>query len=392
MLTILIADFFGAIAGALVHLTMVWWVLAQGVSGPTVSFLVLCIFLPLNIGVLLTGVAVDRYGSRRLLIVSKLLATSGAFGCFILLTTGTMTLPILALIAIVTYGAMAPSVAADIARIPALTRLARRRLETFHAINGIVMILGQMLGLLGAGVLWDIAGPAAAVGIGVVMVLISTGFTWVGFPRDRVGPRSPLSALHQLKVLSKLVLGNLNGPKINLPAVFVTAAIIATAQSCIEVALPIAVAAAGLPASALSMALVLAVITGVGATVLAEKTYAKIRLAPALLTIAISLLGFMTLATAWPNIAGFYIAIGATSASAAAAGTYTITALQERMPVSLQAQAIGLWEFLVLSVGSFTILATGFMGSWSLTFITVIAAISVVMAVWSSNRQKMTVK
>ena len=52
LLSILAADFFGAIAGALVHLTMVWWVLEQGISGPTVSLLVLCIFMPLNFGVL----------------------------------------------------------------------------------------------------------------------------------------------------------------------------------------------------------------------------------------------------------------------------------------------------------------------------------------------------
>jgi len=37
--SILAGDFFGAIAGSLVHLTMVWWVLEHGVSGPTVSMI-----------------------------------------------------------------------------------------------------------------------------------------------------------------------------------------------------------------------------------------------------------------------------------------------------------------------------------------------------------------
>jgi len=177
---------------------MVWWVLSQGVSGPTVSLLVLCIFLPLNIGVLLTGVAVDRFGSRRLLIVSKLIATCGALACFLLLATNAMTLVILAILAIVTYGAMSPSISADISRVPAITKLAGRRLESFHAANGIVMVAGQMIGLIGAGLLWDATGPAAAVGLGTLLVLISTAFTWFGFPRDRVGPRSPLSAFAQV--------------------------------------------------------------------------------------------------------------------------------------------------------------------------------------------------
>ncbi len=385
LFSILLADFFGAFAGALVHLTMVWWVLSQGISGPTVSMLVLCIFLPLNIGVLLTGVAVDRFGSRRLLIVSKMLATCGAFVCFILLATDWMTLTILGLIAIFTYGAMAPSIAADMARVPAITKLAGRRLESFHAANGIIMVLGQMSGLVVAGYLWDAVGPAAAVGLGVIFVVFSTAFTWIGFPRDRLGPRSPLSAKAQMIALSRSVIEKIDGPNLNKSSIWVTAAIIATAQGCIEVAFPIAVAAAGLPATALSLALVLAVITGVAATVIADIIYSRIRLAPALLIIALALLACLIIASAWPNIIGFYIAVGATSAAASAAGTITITALQERMPVSLQAQAIGLWEFLVLSIGSVTILFTGFTGSYSLYFITAIALISAFGAYWSNN-------
>ena len=385
--TILCADFFGALAGALVHLTMVWWVLEQGVSGPTVSALVLCIFIPMNLGVLLTGVAVDRIGSRRLLLISKLLATLGAAICWSLLATDMMTLPLLALLAIGTYGAMSPSIAADIARVPALTRLAKKRLETFHAANGIVMVIGQVLGLLGAGVLWEWVGPAAAVGLGVQLVLISTAITWAGFPRDRIGVRSPLTARAQLVALSRAALEKLDGPQISLPFVLCTAAIIATAQGCIEVAFPIAVSAADLPASALSMALVLAVGTGVAATLIAEITYRHIRMAQTLLGIALALFAVLLAATMAEGLVGFYIAVGATSAAASAAGTYVVTALQERMPVSLQAQAIGLWEFLVLSAGTITILLTGFTGIYSLHFIALIAAIAVGIACWPVRRK-----
>lgn len=386
LLSILTADFFGSIAGALVHLTMVWWVLAHGVAGPTVSLLILCIFLPLNVGVLLTGVAVDRFGSRRLLIVSKLLATLGASVCFLLLATESMTLPILGLLAIFTYGAMAPSVSADISRVPALTKLAGRRLESFHAANGIVLVVGQMLGLFAAGILWDAVAPSAAVGLGVLLVLISTAVTWVGFPRDRIGTPSPLSTLNQLKALSSSVLSYLDGPNINLSLVFVTAAIIATAQACIEVALPIAVAAANLPASELSTSLLLAVITGVAGMTIAERTYSRIRLSPALLCIALTLFLVLVISTTLEGMLSFYVAVGSTSAAASAAGTYTVTALQERMTVSLQAQAIGLWQFLVLSVGSVTILMTGFTGSWSLVFVAGVAGLSVLLALQQMRR------
>lgn len=375
--SILAGDFFGAIAGSLVHLTMVWWVLEQGVSGPTVSILVLCIFLPLNVGVLLTGVAVDRFGARTLLLASKMIATFGAFVCFLLLVTDMMTLTILGILAVAIYGAMAPSVSADISRVPAIAKLANRRLETFHAVNGIVMVTGQMLGLGAAGVLWDLIGPPAAVALGVLFVAVSTGFTWIAFPRDRMGVPSPLPVLEQVKELSRSVLRNLDGPSVNLSTVMVTAAIIATSQACIEVALPIAVSAAGLPASVLSWALLLAVITGIGASLTAEKTYAHIRLAPALLAISMILLAFLMVSVAIADMTGFYIAVGATSGAAAAAGTFMITALQERMPVSLQAQAIGLWEFTVLSVGSLTILVTGFVGSHALIFIAALGALAV---------------
>lgn len=391
LLSILAADFFGALAGALVHLTMVWWVLSQGVSGPTVSLLVLCIFLPLNIGVLLTGVFVARYGSRRLLIISKLVATAGAVACCALLAMNAMTLPILAGLAIVTYGAMAPSIAADIARVPALAKLAERRLESFHAANGISLVVGQMTGLLAAGFLWGAAGPAFATGLGICFVIISTAFTWIGFPRDRVGQRSELSTYGQVLDLSRSVLGHLGGPKVSLPAVLVTATIIAAAQGCIEVAFPIAVSAAGLPATALSLALVLAVVAGVSATVLAERMYSRIRLSIALVGIATALLALLIVAAGWPGITGFYIAVAATAAAASGAGTLTITALQESMPVSLQAQAIGLWEFLCLSLGSVAIVMTGFTGTWSLYFIAALAGISVLYAMalglWRKPRQ-----
>lgn len=387
LLTILSADFFGALAGSLVHLTLVWWVLNQGVSGPVVSLLVLCIFLPLNIGVLLTGVAVARFGARRLLIASKLVATCGAVACFLLLLSQSMTLPILGCIAVITYGAMAPSVAADISRVPALTKLASRKLESFHSANGIVMVTGQMLGLLGAGYLWGMTGPATAVGIGVILVMISTAVTWWGFPRDRLRPSDANdSVLGQINTLSKSVFSSLDPSKIDLPLIFVTAAIIATAQGCIEVAYPIAVAAAGLPATALSLGYILAVITGVAAMILAGMAYSRMHLSTALLGIAILLFAMLSVSVYADGISGFAIAVGATSAAASAAGTFTVTALQERMPVSLQAQAIGLWEFLVLSSGSIIIIAMGFTTSWSLILLLLIAACSVLGTVWQRRR------
>ena len=383
LLSILTADFFAAVAGALIHLTMVWWVLEQNVSGQTVSLLVLCIFLPINVGVLLTGVAVARFGARRLLITSKLLATCGALACFVFLATGKMTLLVLAVIAILTYGAMAPSVAADISRAPAIAKLARRRLESFHAANGICMVIGQMLGLLGAGWLWDISGPTTTVGIGIGLVLVSTLVTWLGFPRDRLAPERTIAmGLGRVRSLSRSVVERLRGGKIDLPLVLATAGIIAIAQGCIEVAFPIAVAAADLPASALSQALVLAVTTGIIAMIIAERTYAHIDLPSGLLMIAVLLFVILSLALLAPGMVGFTIAVGATSAAASASGTYAVTALQQSMPVSLQAQGIGLWQFLILSVGSLSILITGFAASWSLMLLTMGAGACMMGIIW----------
>ncbi len=106
--SILLADLLGAIAASLVFLTMTWWVLRQDPPDLVFGLMMLAIVVPLNIGVLLSGPAVARMGARRLLLWSKGGALAGAGLCLLLMAQGLMTLPLLALIAALTYGALGP--------------------------------------------------------------------------------------------------------------------------------------------------------------------------------------------------------------------------------------------------------------------------------------------
>lgn len=389
LLGIVASDFFGALAGATIHLTMVWWVLSQGLSDATVSLMVLCIFAPLNAGVLLTGPAVARFGSRRLLVVSKSIALLGAVSCFAVYASGRMTPGLLAIIAIVTYGAMAPSMAADLARVPALTRLAHRRLASFHAANSAAFVVGQVIGFGLAGQLAVHGSSAMAVAIGVVLVAVSLAITWVTFPTDRSHRRSRTGAVNLLRAQTRAVLTRLRGTSVDVAHVLAAALIISTAQGCIEVALPLAIRLAGLPTSALSAALTVAVVSGVFATLIAQAVQPRVVLGPGLMAIAVGLLLALLLAHAMPTISGVFIAVAATAAAASAAGVLTVTSLQQSMPTALQAQAIGLWHFLILGVGLLTIIATGQIGRFAFSLYALLSAAGIALA-WYAQRRGAT--
>ncbi|MFK8015716.1 MAG: MFS transporter [Gammaproteobacteria bacterium] len=390
LLGIVASDFFGALAGSTIHLTMVWWVLSQGLSDAAVSLMVLCIFAPLNVGVLLTGPAVARFGSRRLLVVSKSIALLGAASCFAALASGRMTPGLLSLIAIVTYGAMAPSMAADLARVPALARLAHRRLASFHAANSAAFVVGQLCGFGLAGLLAGRDSSALAVAIGVVLVAISLVFTWATFPTDRTHRRSRDGAVHLLRVQTRAVLARLRGTSVDVTHVFAAALIISTAQGCIEVALPLAIRLAGLPTSVLSAALTVAVVSGVVATLLAQAMQPRVVLGSSLMAIAVGLLLALLLAHVMPVISGVFIAVAATAAAASAAGVLTVTSVQQSVPTALQAQAIGLWQFLILGVGLLTIIATGQIGRFAFSLYALLSVAGIALAWYAQRRAAVT--
>ena len=389
LLGIIVSDFFGALAGANIHLTMVWWVLSQGLSAATVSLMVLCIFAPLNAGVLLTGAAVARFGSRRLLVVSKSIALAGASSCLLALASGRMTPGLLAIIAIVTYGAMSPSMAADLARVPALARLARRRLASFHAANSAAFVAGQVGGFGLAGLLAGQGASVTSVAVGVVLVAISLAITWATFPVDRLHNRPVDGAMHVMRSQIRAVMSRLRGTPVRRAHVLAAAAIISTAQGCIEVAMPLAVRAAGLPTSVLSAALTVAVMSGVVATLLAQAVHPRVQLGRSLVLIASGLLFALLVAHAVPTITGVFVAVAATAAAASAAGVLTVTSLQQSMPTALQAQAIGLWQFLILGVGLLTIIATGQIGRFAFSLYALLSVAGIALA-WYAQRSVAT--
>lgn len=378
---ILAADFVGALASALVHLTMIWWVLSQDVSDQVIGLMVLAIFLPLNLGVLISGIAVGRFGSRRLLVFSKGVAVGGVLACWALLAAGWMTLPLLACVAAVTYAAMGPSVAADIARVPALTRLAGRRIAAFHAANGIVMVLGQVSGLLLAGWLAERTSPATAVAFGSGLVAISAAITWATFPRDRIRPEPSATILRKFKDLSAGVLSHLKGSDVTLYAVLIAAAIVAVAEGVTEVVLPLSFRALNLPPGALATAYSVGVLGSILGAVGAQAVHGSVRLDSALAAIAVATTILLGLSMIIDLQFGVMLGVGVTSAAAWAAGTLTVASLQDKMPVSLQAQAVSLWQTLILATGALSIFVTGQIGPIGFAVLFTVSVLTTVAAV-----------
>lgn len=374
---IVTADFFGAMAGAMVHLTMIWWVLSQDVSDRIVGLMVLSIFLPLNLGVLASGLAVTRFGSRTLLVWSKSVAILGAFSCFALLATDQMTLWRLAIVAFVTYGAMGPSIAADISRVPALTRLAGRKLASFHAVNSVVMVAGQVGGMVLAGFLADELRPDTIVALGIGLIIASAVITWAYFPRDRLKPSGEATAIGQFSQMSRDVLACIRTKEIGLAVIIVAAGIVATNEGVVEVILPISSRAADLSPTALSYAYILAIVSGVFGAYLSQARQGEVPLLPTLLKLTFGLLAALLIAGFLQNMLGVFLAVAVTSFAAWFAGNITVSTIQENMPVSLQAQAMSLFQTLMLAVGALTILITGQIGSLSMLFMILIALVSV---------------
>lgn len=380
LVSIVASDFFGALAGSLIHFTMIWWVLGQDVPDRIVGLMILAIFVPFNLGVLFSGVAVVRFGSRKLLVLSKLVAVAGAGACCLLLAAGVMTLPILAVLAAVTYLAMGPSVAADISRVPALTKLAKRRLAGFHALNSSVLVLGQTAGLGLAALLLDFLSPEHAVAIGTSMLVVSAIITWAYFPRDRAR-RIPVAPVWlQIGSMTRSVLNRLDNKVIGIGSILATVAVMALAEGYTEVILPLDFRGSDLPASALASAYAMAVFAGVLAAVIAQSVYEKTALPTALRVIVFFVLAACGLALLVDSKWSLILAVAVCSAGAWGAGTLTVTTLQESMPASLQAQAISLWQSFVMFVSALIILVTGQVGSFSVWFMVLIACLAGVAA------------
>lgn len=375
LIGLLLSDFLVSVAGTIVYLTMVWWVLDQGASELSVTLLVLSIFVPLNAGVIVSGVAVAKFGARRLLLISKALALLGAIMCFVLLATKTMTLLLLALIAIFVYGSMGPSMTADVSRAPAMVRLARRKLASFNAANGIVMVVGGVFGLTLGGYLSEGEDAPIALAISALLVGLSLVVTYASFPRDRIVQNSPTSSYGHLKLLTREVLNRLNGKVIGIGSVAVAIGLITVAEGFAEVVLPISLRNFDLPPTAMSNALALAVVGSVLAYLYAQAIHEKVKLDIALAWAGVFLCIALGIAATMGGWTAIVIGVVVTAAVADAAAMLAFTSIQEAMPPSLQAQAASLWYSAVLTASTVVIFLTGLTKGFGFVFMALIVVV-----------------
>ncbi|TVP72276.1 MAG: MFS transporter [Rhodobacteraceae bacterium] len=370
---ILAADFFGAIGASMVFLTMVWWVLQQGTSDLVFGLMMLSIILPLNLGVLISGPIVARIGARRLLILSKLCALIGASLCLTLLALDLLTLPLLAMIAAGTYMSLGPSVTADLSRAPAIARLAGRRLIDFNAANGLVMLIGSVAGFWLAGQLNDRGLAVTSLRVAVAFVVLSVFWTWLSFPRDRLQAAFAGSANAHLMFLVRKVLIEANRKTIIRNTAICAALLLAVSDVYEDIVAPLKIRELAYLSSALSYALIASLLASAVVTVLAPMLHERVALQKIFAACAFGALLSMGLhlleVTLWVLIPVIFI----TTISAGVTATLGFTIMQERMPQSLQAQAIGLWQSMTMSLGSMAILVGGLLGTEAVWFIAALA-------------------
>lgn len=376
---ILVADFFGAIAASLVFLTMVWWVLEQNTTDFVFGLMMLTIVLPLNVGVLVSGPAVARIGARKLLIWSKTMASLGATVCFMLLALGVMTLPVLAIIAILTYFSLGPSITADISRAPAIVRLAGRRLIDFNAVNGLVLLSGSVLGFLLAGALNDRGMVSASLGIAVIFVAASTLTTWSSFPRDRFTRRFEGSKNAHFWYLVRNVLLHANAAVIIRNAAICSALLLAVSDVYEDIFLPLVIRAEGLPPSVLSFALIASLIASALVSILAPLLYQRVDVRHVFLLSATAAFLVLGLNALVPSLWVMFAVVVVATLSAGITGTIGFTVMQEKMPQSLQAQAVGVWQSFSMTFGSCMLVIGGLLGTGALWLIWTLSLLCVML-------------
>ncbi len=378
---ILIADFFGAIAASLVFLTMVWWVLEQNTSDFVFGLMILTIVLPLNLGVLLSGPAVARIGARKLLVWSKLAALLGATLCFAFLALDAMSLPLLAGIAVVTYFSLGPSVTADLSRAPAIARLAGRRLIDFNAVNGLVMLIGSVAGYLLAGFLNDRGLVATSLGIAVICVAASTMATWASFPRDRFTRPFEGTQNAHFWFLVRSVLARAKSTPMIRNAAICSAVLLAASDVYEDIFFPLVLRAEGLPASTFSFALIASLVASAVVSVLAPSLYQRVRMGWIFQASAVAALLMIALHLFGTSLGLMYAVIVVLAIGAGVTGTIGFTIMQEDMPQSLQAQAVGIWQSFSMTFGSCVLVMGGWLGTDVIWLVAALAVVCLICCV-----------
>lgn len=372
--------------GAIIQLAMMWWVLQVHGSPILLSVLAICMFLPMNIGIIGSGLLVGRFGARRLLLFSKLAALLGAITCTTMLAVDLLTIETLLVLSVLTYGAMAPSITADISRVPVLTQFAGWRIATFHAANYTVMISARLVGFGFAGVLVDRFGQAATVGLATVFVAGSLAVTAASFPRDSSRRKGSLT-LSAWLTLTQRVVAHEAMSRISLLTVIGVALLMAIWATQVEVLLPLTVNMSHLPATVLSAALAVCAL----ASMMGAATYRFVGERIGITRLARRLVWVFPLTLMLAASRGRLDVIAPSTAVCAATGAFlangVVTTLQREMPTSLQAQMIGLWRSLSMLSTAMALLVVGALASISPSAATwTLSAVSLVVAVAVSGR------
>jgi MFS family permease len=367
LLGMLLSNAFAFVGSAMLQLTVVWWVLETYNSPILLSILAVIIYLPVNVGVIVSGLLVGRFGARRLLLVSGLAAVLGTVACSVMLAGSVLTFEALAALAFVTYVAIAPAMTAYASRIRVMAQFSGWRISTVHAAGRPMMLVARLAGLSLAGLLVERVGDAVTAAFAAFLLACGLLVIFVSFPRDRPGRKDSFTISAWL-TLTKKVLTHERFKEIGLVTVAGLALLTAVLAALFEVVFPLTVSTNQLPVTLLSTVLA----AGAIASVIGGVGYRAIDGRIGFLRLPVLLSWVFPLALVVAAANGRLVVVAASVAACAAVGTFLLTGLaatmQKQMPNSLQAQMVGLAQALIFSTSAVAIFVTGATGSISLAF------------------------
>ncbi len=242
-----------------------------------------------------------------------------------------------------------------------------------------------MLGFWLAGRFNDTGQSATALSFGLACIAGSILATWAGFPRDRRARAFDGTSAAQLRHLLRAVLDEAS----RLPAIramaLQSALLLAVSGVYEDIVLPLTLRETGLPPSTHSAALIASVIAGALVSLLAPRLHGRTAARPVVLLGALATLGALALHMASPGPAVFVAVVLTAALAAGLTAILGFTAMQERMPVSLQAQAAGLWHSFSMTLGSVCLLAGGLLGTSAVLLLAAFAALAALAAILSPS-------
>ncbi len=182
----------GVFANTSANIAILWYVVQNTDSGAWLGIIAAAKILPAVLGAFISGPAVNRIGSRRLVLLSRGAATFAIVGDAVLLALDALTMPVLALLSFCSAVAVGPSMVADTTRFPEFTRLARIRLARFNALDSTSAAAAGIGGMLVTAWVIDEFGLLAAISIAACASVVATVTVGLGFPADNTAYRQRL--------------------------------------------------------------------------------------------------------------------------------------------------------------------------------------------------------